>query len=299
MAPEQYLGGQIDQRCDVYSAGVLLFELLTGRKPFSGALTEIIYQACHVMPSAASSLEPSIPARLDPLLAKALAKNPDARFQTAGEFAAALREVSEALGLALDDGPQNAVAAADVDVAPTEPAVTLSASRSAPTEPLSTPAMPAAGAPPGWSSAELGEVERHLTPILGPMARIVVRRAAALTRDRERLCTEIAAQLRTDEERGRFLGAVSTASRKNELAVSASPARPPAATSSAEGAIAAATLDRTAKILTRYIGPIASVLVKKTASAALDESDLYARLAQRITDSHERARFMAELTQPF
>lgn len=297
MAPERYLGGQIDQRCDVYSAGVLLFELLTGRKPFSGALTEIIYQACHVMPSAASSLEPSIPARLDPLLAKALAKNPDARFQTAGEFAAALREVSEALGLALDDGPQNAVAAADV--APTEPPVTLSASRSAPTEPLSTPAMPAAGAPAGWSSAELGEIERHLTPILGPMARIVVRRAAALTRDRERLCTEIAAQLRTDEERGRFLGAVSTASRKNELAVSASPARPPAATSSAEGAIAAATLDRTAKILTRYIGPIASVLVKKTASAALDESDLYARLAQRITDSHERARFMAELTQPF
>jgi eukaryotic-like serine/threonine-protein kinase len=274
MAPERYSGGDIDQRCDLYSAGVLFFELLTGRKPFSGALTEIMYQICHVVPASVSAAEPAMPALLDPVLAKALAKDPDARFQTAEEFAAAVAAVSAAL-------------AATVQVS--EPAKRIE----------STPVR----APPatGWTSEELAEIEQRLTPILGPMARIVVKRAAARTRDRERLCLELAAQLRTDEERKRFLDSASNPGRRDEGAMPAAsvPAASAPPGTPADGAIAAATLDRTANILMRYIGPIAAVLVKKTAAAALNESDLYTRLADRITDVRERARFIAELTRPF
>ncbi len=58
----------------------------------------------------------------------------------------------------------------------------------------------------------------------------------------------------------------------------------------------AAALDRTAKILMRYLGPIAVVLVRKAAAQGLNEADLHARLAERISDAHERARFIAEVT---
>jgi hypothetical protein len=61
--------------------------------------------------------------------------------------------------------------------------------------------------------------------------------------------------------------------------------------------IAPSTLERTARILARYIGPIAAVVVKKAAPAALDESDLYAKVAGRIADVDERARFVADLTE--
>jgi hypothetical protein len=282
MAPERYSGGDIDQRCDLYSAGVLFFELLTGRKPFSGALTEIMYQICHVVPASVSATEPAMPALLDPVLTKALAKDPDARFQTAEEFAAAVAAVSAALGA------QGAAASTGV-LPPDGP-------RAAATVQVSNSASPQTGAPAtGWTSEELAEIEQRLTPILGPMARIVVKRAAARTHDRERLCLELAAQLRTDEERRRFLDGATNPGRREEGAV---PTAPPPDTPP-EGAIAAATLDRTANILMRYIGPIAAVLVKKTAAAALNESDLYTRLADRITDVRERARFIAELTRPF
>jgi len=98
MAPERYCGERLDARCDVYSAAVVLYELLTGRRLFSGALTEIIYQVCHVVPDPASRAEPAVPALLDSVLAKGLAKDPDARYQTAGEFAAAIAAVAEELG---------------------------------------------------------------------------------------------------------------------------------------------------------------------------------------------------------
>lgn len=323
MAPERYSGGDIDQRCDLYSAGVLFFELLTGRKPFSGALTEIMYQICHVVPASVSAAEPAMPALLDPILAKALAKDPDARFQTAEEFAAAVAAVSAALGQAAGRGAPGAATMASALGAqgaaatalavgvlpPDEPRAAATVQVSEPAKrieatPVRAPgsASGQTGAPAtGWTSGELAEIEQRLTPILGPMARIVVKRAAARTRDRERLCLELAAQLRTDEERKRFLDGASNPGRRDEGAVPAAsvPAASAPPGTPADGAIAAATLDRTANILMRYIGPIAAVLVKKTAAAALNESDLYTRLADRITDVRERARFIAELTRPF
>jgi serine/threonine-protein kinase len=287
MAPERYTGGKLDPRCDLYSAGIVFFELLTGRKPFNGTLTEIIYQICHVAPTTVSSLEPSVPMEFDALIARALAKDPDSRFQTALEFAAAITDVSEAHGLlrSRHARPQRIVASFE----PTERVVAAQ-----PSTPATFP--PGAEAPSGWSIEQLADIEKLLIPILGPLARIVVKRAASRTRDRRQLCEALAEQLRTDDERRRFLKEASMpAPRVSHEVDTCNPARADSAT----GSIAPATLDRTTNILMRYIGPIATVLVKKTATSAVNESDLYARLAERITDVAERDRFIAELTCPF
>lgn len=298
MAPEQYRGGIVDLRCDLHAAGVLFFQLLTGRLPFDGTPAAVMYQICHVAPVAVSSAEPLVPALIDPVVAKALAKNPDDRFQTAQEFSAAINAARMALGLT----------AAQMVRRPTPTAqATLWQSPDADTEPPATadPAAPAAPATPlpqstappyGWTTEQLAEVERELAPIMGPMARIVVKRAAARTRDRERLYQELAGQLHSDAERKRFLNSASIAARSGSGGHT--PGAPPADTGEPPpGAVGTATCQRTTQILARYMGPIAAILVRKIAPTVRDEADFYARLAGRIADQREREKFIAEVTR--
>jgi serine/threonine-protein kinase len=89
LSPEQAQGKSVDARSDLYSTGVVLFELLTRRTPFLGdAPVAIAFAHVNEDPVAPSSLDPTVPAALDPLVLKALAKNPADRYQSAAEFRA-------------------------------------------------------------------------------------------------------------------------------------------------------------------------------------------------------------------
>jgi serine/threonine-protein kinase len=102
MSPEQSGGtGTVDARTDLYAVGVLLFEILAGRKPFqSENVGELIYMHREAPPPALREVAPAsgYSAELEALLAKALAKLPEDRFQSAAEFAAALAGPPEAQG---------------------------------------------------------------------------------------------------------------------------------------------------------------------------------------------------------
>ncbi|MBZ2196914.1 serine/threonine protein kinase [Ruania sp. N2-46] len=99
LSPEQVRGEVADARSDLYSAGCLLYELLTGRPPFVGAdPVSVAYQHVHQQPAPISNLD--LPPALDAVLHKALAKNPDGRFQSARDFKQEL--LSAATGLAGD-----------------------------------------------------------------------------------------------------------------------------------------------------------------------------------------------------
>lgn len=87
MSPEQFTGEEPDARTDIYSAGVIAYELLTGRKPFTGSNVEIMRQVIGERPENPSKFNPRISVQLDWATHKALAKKREDRFQTAREFA--------------------------------------------------------------------------------------------------------------------------------------------------------------------------------------------------------------------
>jgi serine/threonine-protein kinase len=94
MSPEQCRSPAVDKRSDIYSLGVVVFELLTGKLPFDSNLSAgVMHMHMFVEPPTAASINPEIPAAICEVVNKALAKDPDARYQTAGEMAAAFKAV--------------------------------------------------------------------------------------------------------------------------------------------------------------------------------------------------------------
>ena len=91
MSPEQFMGQTVDGRSDLFSCGVILYQFLTGEKPFTGNATTIMYKVLREEPLPPSTLNLTLPAAWDAVVKKAIAKVPADRFQTAKEFADAIR----------------------------------------------------------------------------------------------------------------------------------------------------------------------------------------------------------------
>ena len=94
MAPERYTAGVPDCRVDIFSCGVLLYEMLTGQQPYRGSNSQVMYQVLHDEPPAPSTLDidDPPPPRLDAVVAQAMARNPKARYASAAQMRDALRE---------------------------------------------------------------------------------------------------------------------------------------------------------------------------------------------------------------
>ena len=92
MSPEQLAGKRIDGRSDLFSLGVMLYQLLAGRLPFEGeSMAQLMFKIANEPPADIKAVNPAIPDMLVAFLDRALAKNPDERFQTGEEFGGALR----------------------------------------------------------------------------------------------------------------------------------------------------------------------------------------------------------------
>lgn len=120
MSPEQAVGREVDHRSDVFSLGVVCYEMLAGRRPFAGAtMSETIAAILRDEPPPLAQQAPDCPAALARIVNRCLAKAPEQRYQTAGELVAALKSVRAAMA----EGSQSAQAVA-------EPAILQSTERS-------------------------------------------------------------------------------------------------------------------------------------------------------------------------
>ena len=97
MSPEQVRGEKLDARTDIFSLGLVLYEMATGQRAFSGETAAVVHEAIlHIAPMPARVINPELPTRLDTVISRALEKDRERRFQTAAELRAALGRVAEA-----------------------------------------------------------------------------------------------------------------------------------------------------------------------------------------------------------
>ncbi len=146
LSPEQIRGEELDGRSDIFSLGVVLYELLSKTRPFNGeTITTLVYQILHMEPPPISELR-SVPARLETLLRRMLAKNRDERFAAASEIATEIATIERELSDETLSAP-----ASDLPLEPTRVMTrnTGAAQPPAPQVPPPPPAAPVAAIPPG------------------------------------------------------------------------------------------------------------------------------------------------------
>ena len=188
MSPEQVMGEQLDARSDIYSVGVTLYQLVTGRLPFDGP-SDYAIATGHLrsVPIDPITINSNLPARLSKIVLKSLAKSPRDRFQTARQFLDALGSLhtGETTTLPIVAYPDRAS-----NGRPEYAETTLA---------FSKPEKPA------FDANLLDAVSRDLAHYVGPIAKIIVSRAAKQTLTLDDLYSFVAAEISTENKRNTFL----------------------------------------------------------------------------------------------
>lgn len=298
MAPEQFLGTGMDRRVDIYGAGVLLYLLLAGRPPFTGTHEQLMYKAMHDEPPAPSRLEGvQRPRFYDAIVARALAKDPARRYATAAAFRAA---VEQGVGQPFD------TTAWDRTVIKLPVVRPGAAAAAPPALPRGTGSGPPALAGSSWSEfagrwdpAALRRAEAALARHVGPLAAVLVRRAARDCSDLPGLYARLADQVGDPQARAAFLAQAPSAGPAPSGAAAGSGARAPTAPPPATGgAPVDATLAEAAqRLLAQRLGPIARVVVRKAAEGNPVRGTFFARLAEALPDAAARHKLLDELTR--
>jgi serine/threonine-protein kinase len=292
MAPEQFLGEQVDSRVDIYAAGVLIYQLLVGRPPFVGSTESLLYRVVHEPPTLPSQVPGYTRGpEYDEVLGIALAKDRRNRFASPAAFKQAL------------------VSALRRPVPPRVAPGSLFAPSDLPTEvvPMSASRPSAAQPPAHWDPALLQQVEGMLAKHVGPLATVIVRRSARACHDLPALYERLAEQVTDPTARSAFLAEASssrTGGRSGSTGGTTLGAgggfgsgtrSTMAAGGTSVGLIGDALIAASAKLLAQHLGPIASVVAKRAAAKAPNRAAYFNQLETAITDAETRKKVRAEL----
>jgi predicted Ser/Thr protein kinase len=306
IAPEQYLGRDIDHRVDLFAAGVVLYELLTGRPPFSGTKESVMYKVCHEPAPQASVAAGNLSyAHFDPVVERALAKRAEDRYASAADFRAELLAahdrpvsptVSEQTLIRAAASPADAREASPPHGAERRSSQPAGASTPPHVSTMPTEMLIAAG----WNVGQLALVEHSLAHFVGPIARIMVRRATRDVRDLGSLVQRLAEQLVSDSDRTKFLQqnahfATTGLGKDTEPAVALDDDATviPGAVNvqTVPRGLTAEEIARAARLLAIHVGPIAQVLVRQAAQPGVGRAAFLERVTQRLSEA-ERERFL-------
>lgn len=271
MAPEQYTGGRLDHRVDVFAAGILLYRLLSGRMPYVGADQAVTYQVIYGDPDPLCRTPEDAPlARFEPILQQALARYPEQRFASAADFRQRLLSI----------------APAGWSPAPLSPERMLPL-----TEP--PPVRPRAGAtgsvsvPTGWNEATLAGIERELARIIGPIAVTLVRRTAAQTSTLEVLRQRVAPHIPDPQQRAQFLSGggtrLTTAHPAPRTLFGAREAArdTPLPRTATGGRLTPTDVEAAAVVMAESFGPLAKLLARRCAAQATTREQFVEQVLQQ------------------
>lgn len=282
MSPEQLMGLPCDGRADLWGAGVILYELLTGVSPFLAETpARVMHRVLAGEPEKPSALVPTLPPVFDDVCARALAKRADERFQGAREFQAAMLA-------ALQGKPLSAAAAPTRTRARAAPA----ADATARLEPGGTLAQraPALQLP----DEAIADIERSLSRHIGPLAKVLVRRARGEAPSIDAFFRALAAQIEDPAEQAAFAAKVASHRPAGPPPVPPAPAAAARAPAPAS-ALAPEVLATAERRLASYVGPLARILIKEAAGRTGNLEELYAQLATHIDSEEEKRAFLASL----
>jgi serine/threonine-protein kinase len=291
MSPEQCRGVPLDHRCDLFSLGCVLYELASGQRAFTGAsYAETLYKLIHEAHAPLATLAPEISPDLAEIIDRALAKQPEQRFDTALDMAAALR----GLGNMAVAPPADAPAPGD------EPATVIlsPAPRPASDAPAASATRPGAATGSVLKSIDAGSLatlERQLASHMGPMAGYHLRRAmrdAQSTEEFHRLVSELVPA--DCPQRSVIRDALQLAVAGSETAPDEPPPAEPAAPDPEK--ITAEFAAVVTRALMQVMGPIAPRLVARVRARAATRGELVSLCAEMIGNPDEESRFRTLLS---
>jgi eukaryotic-like serine/threonine-protein kinase len=208
MSPEQVNAERTDGRSDVYAVGVTLYEMITGRRPIQGP-NQFAVMTAHLtrIPTPPIELRPDIHPELSKIILKSLEKDPAARFQTAEEFRQAI--VLLASGTAPFERLRHP---SSLLPQPTRQAMVPPGSRVTSQTAVETVAQTTAPSATSlardWDPELIDKIRRELAIYIGPMAKIIVNRAAKKARTVDELCNLAAAEISAESDRRQFMAAL-------------------------------------------------------------------------------------------
>lgn len=270
MSPEQFLGRDVDGRADLFAAGVILFQLLTGTKPFAAAdIAELMHKLLNEPPPSLSSLRPELSGHLEQVVQKALARNAGDRYQTAADFASDLIEALEQTS--------TSEGARSIDltrIPPRLPGQKADDSHGSLSRTMAEKLTP----------DTLGQIEENLARSIGPIARVVISRATRETTDAEKLLTRLTSHIPKPHEAEAFRKAAERWLREDHGVAAAQ----------LDAVISDAEINEAIEFLLPLIGPFARVIAEREAKLAIGREDYYEHLARAIDNENDRARFLKD-----
>ncbi|KWT65637.1 MULTISPECIES: serine/threonine-protein kinase [unclassified Variovorax] len=319
IAPEQYTNSDVDRRVDVFSAGVLLYHMLSGTTPFVGTDEAIMYKIVYEphKPLSEVTNDPGLEP-FDAVLDRALAKDPAQRYATAMAMRAALQALAtEPVPDVLPPdillpprlrGVETAPAAAKerdpsapsrASVASVPPALDPATTPLTPSKPQPVTSPPSVPVPTGWDTAALSEVERELAQHVGPVARVLVRRAARGLTSLGAVRQAVAGAIDDFEARERFLAKAGAPPTRTGTTVpsTGTQSQPtqdrreaPTGVPMREGDV-----DKAAAALLASMGPIARVVAKRCAAKSQTREQFVAHVVEQLTPGMDARRVQADL----
>lgn len=325
MSPEQFRGETVDGRTDVFAAGIVFYQLLTGNRPFVGSASMVMHQILNETAPNPSVVNPKISPIFDQVVQKALSKKPADRYASARAFLNAMEDAYQASRVGADEQESLETDNDRTILAFQRPVSAAPAVLEAQHERASSHTSPSSvsiNTLTPWKLDILPDMQTLLALQIGPMARLLLKNALAQVDNIDELCNKLVPQIPSEKGRVQFLEGVQKLKNKfldhsigaatmqssgrtglsmtglsNDHSALKQHTTSPSLTSMSkmQAGLDSVILEKTERILTMYVGPIAKILVKKISKQTVDRHEFFRLLAENLPTSADRSKFMQEV----